>query len=56
MALGHFAIGEVDFGEDAETADDPRNRIPIHLDQVALSLIDLRYRIWISRHGIYSFR
>ncbi len=55
VALGDFAILEVDLGEDAEAAHDPRNRIPVHLDQVALLLIDLRYRLRISRHGL-SFR
>ena len=52
VALGDFAICEVDLGEDAEAAHDPRNRIPVHLHQVALLLVDLRYRLRISRHGM----
>ena len=31
VALGDLALAEVDFGEDAEAAHDPGNRIPIHL-------------------------
>ena len=31
VTLGDLAFAEVDFGKDAEAADDPRNRIPIHL-------------------------
>ena len=52
MAFGDFPVFEVDLGEDAEAAHDPRNRIPVHLDQVALPLIDLRYCLWISRHRV----
>src|ERR1700689_2050081 len=51
VALGDFPVGEVDLGEDAEAAHDPCNRIPVHLDQVALLLIDLLYRLGKSRHG-----
>ena len=32
VALGHLALAEVDFGEDAQAADDPGDRIPIHLN------------------------
>ena len=35
VALGDPAIFKVDLGVNAETADDPRDRIPIHLDQIA---------------------
>jgi hypothetical protein len=30
MTLCDLAFAEVDFGEDAEAANDPGNRIPIH--------------------------
>ena len=32
VTLRHAALAEVDLGEDAETADDPGDRVPIHLD------------------------
>ena len=32
VTLGNFALAEVDFGEDAEAAHDPGNRIPVHLN------------------------
>ena len=31
VTLGDLPLAEVDFGEDSEAADDPGNRIPIHL-------------------------
>ncbi len=31
VTLGDLALAEVDLGEDAEAADDPGDRIPIHL-------------------------
>ena len=35
VALGDLAVGEVDLGEDAEAADDARDRIPGHFDELA---------------------
>ena len=35
VALGDLAVVEVDLGVDAEAADDPGDRIPVHLDQLA---------------------
>ena len=32
VAFGYFALAEIDFGEDAEAANDPGNRIPVHLN------------------------
>ncbi len=32
VALRHFAVGEIDFGKDAEAADDPGDRVPVHFD------------------------
>ena len=34
VALGDLAVLEVDLGVDAQAADDPGDRIPVHLDQV----------------------
>jgi hypothetical protein len=31
VTFSNFPFAEVDFGKDAEAADDPCNRIPIHL-------------------------
>ena len=36
VTLDHLAVGEIDFGEDAETADDSGYRIPVHLDDLLL--------------------
>ena len=36
VALRHLAIVEIDLGVNAEAADDPRDRIPVHLHQPAL--------------------
>src|SRR5215475_3193142 len=33
VALGHLLILEIDLREDAEAADDPRDRVPVHLDK-----------------------
>jgi hypothetical protein len=35
VAFDHFLRVEVDFGENAETANDPGDRIPVHLDDVS---------------------
>ncbi len=35
VALGHLLVLEVDFGEDAETANDAGDGVPVHLDQIA---------------------
>jgi hypothetical protein len=35
VALDHLAVVEVDLGEDAEAADDPGDRVSVHLDDVA---------------------
>ena len=35
VTLDDLAVVEVDLGEDAETADDPGDRVPVHLDDVA---------------------
>ena len=34
VTLSHLAILEVDLGEDAQAANDPGDRVPVHLDQV----------------------
>ena len=34
VALGDDPVGEVDLGVDAEAADDPGDRIPVHLDDL----------------------
>src|SRR5208283_669402 len=36
VAFGNAAIVEVDLGEDAETADDAGDRIPVHLHEIGL--------------------
>src|SRR5580704_7997661 len=56
MALSYFPVFEVNLCKDAEAAYDPGNRIPIHLDQIALPLIDLLDCLWIRRHGFCSSR
>jgi hypothetical protein len=38
IALRDFAVIEIDFGEDAEIADDAGDRIPVLLDQRAARL------------------
>ena len=35
VALRHLPILKIDLGENAKAADDPRDRIPIHLHQLA---------------------
>jgi hypothetical protein len=35
VALRHFALAEIDFGEDAQAADNPGDRVPVHLNQLA---------------------
>jgi hypothetical protein len=34
VAFRHLPVGEIDFCVDPETPHDPRNRIPVHFDQV----------------------
>ena len=36
MTLGNLPIGEVDLGVDTQAAHDPGDRVPRHLDQLAL--------------------
>ena len=54
VALDHFAVAEVDFGEDAQAAHDPRDRIPIHLDQVAPLGVRFGAGKYGRRHGADS--
>ena len=38
VALGDLAILEIDLREDAQTADDPRDRVPVHLHELCCAL------------------
>ena len=42
VAFRHFAILEIDLGVDAQAAHDPRDRVPVHLDQIARLRCDVR--------------
>ena len=42
VALDHLTVLEVDLGVDAEAADDPGDRIPRHLDELAGLVLHLR--------------
>src|SRR5207248_2567908 len=41
LARDHFAVGEVDLRVDAKVADDPGDRIPGHVDELAGLGLDL---------------
>ena len=53
VALGDLAVGEVDLGVDAQAADDPGDRVPGHLDQLALvSVGSLCVGVVDGRHDV----
>src|ERR1700677_1607834 len=51
MALGHTATLKIDLGKYAEAADDPSDRIPVHLHQIALFLRRLYFGYRNCAHG-----
>jgi hypothetical protein len=51
MTLGDSLVGKVDLSEDTETADDAGDGIPVHLDEVALPLLEFRDGIGKRCHG-----
>lgn len=46
VALDHFAIIEIDFGEDSKTSDNSSYRVPVHFNEFSgfrlLMLVELR--------------
>ena len=55
VTFGDLFIGEIDFRVNAETADDPGDRIPIHFDQPTLRLIDCYYGLCGGGHLVTPF-
>ena len=51
VAFGDAAVLEVDLGVDAQAADDPRDRVPRHLDQFA-ALVAAHGGCGCGRHGV----
>ena len=52
VALGDLAVLEIDLGVDAEAADDPGDRIPVHLDELAERLLGRGNRRCYRCHGV----